>query len=128
MTNKKIDIWLRFILYTIPLIAVFIVLWNYLKNDHLTTINFNEVRSIFNNINDWLRFTKSSNSIFKPFYDWFMTNIIRDSSPDTFFIVFVIQYCFYLLYVEISILFKNILLFIIRVANQMIERGSEIGK
>lgn len=117
MTNKKIDIWLRFTLYMIP---IFVIVGYFIFNKGVG--GNTQPSNILSNMNSL--FTDIGNSsLVSPFFTWFKNNII-----DTKLTNYVFLYSFYVLFVEIALLIKNVLLFVIRVANQMIERGVEIGK
>lgn len=122
MTNKKIDIWVRFALYFIPLI---VGVWGYCKYlGSPQSTGFSNISTIFNTIESGL--TWVHNGVFSGFYNWVKVNIFSNNMSTIQNFLFDI--CFYFVYVEILLLFKNVLLFIIRIANEMIERGAQIGK
>ena len=126
MTQRKIDVLFRLVLYSIPLLFVVFVFWNYCKNNNVTDISLTTFRPILVGFNDLLQWTRSSNSIFKPFYDWVMGNIICDSN--SFMFTFVLEFTFYCVYVEFAILFKNVMCYLFRVAEYWLHRGLSNGK
>lgn len=118
MTNKKIDIWLRFILYMLPFMVI-VLRFAYYKSGLTTSMPSLDI--VFNYLGSFesLRNTSFVNS----FVSWFENNITFNSH-----IINVLYYMFYLLFVELCLLFKNVLVFIIYMANKLIERGMGIGK
>lgn len=117
MTNKKIDIWFRFIMYFLPFFLM-IGYFVYLRTGQVSTTPYTILSSLNALINDI-----GNISFVSPFYQWFKDNIVNIQLTN-----FVLLYCFYIVFVEIALLMKNVLVFVIHLANNLIERGAEIGR
>lgn len=96
MTNKKIDVWLRFILYFMPVLFVAVELWLVGRNGTIQTLN--DVYTMLNNSLSW-----TNTSLFTGFTNWIHTNI----SISNVCLDFLLYYVYYLVYVELVLLFKK---------------------
>ena len=115
MTNKKIDVWLRFILYFMPILYVAVELWLVGRNG--TTQSLNDVYTMINNSLSW-----TDTNFFNGFTSWIHTNIaISNVCLD-----FLLYYMYYLVYVELFLLFKNVMLFLFKVADDFLHKGVEL--
>lgn len=117
MTNKKIDIWFRFILYFLPLIFIigYVLIFKSTGGSHNpSTIAYNTYE-LFKDLT-YVPFISD-------FFTWFKNNVINTQLTNIAFL-----YCYYVIFVEFALLLKNVLIFIIHVANNFIERGAELGK
>lgn len=108
LNNRKIDYILKLMFYLMPVLYIFIVA---LATESPTLVNFTSQLNAF--IGDI-----GNSFIFADFVEWFTTNLSTNNG-----VIFVLNYSFYIVLVEFVLLFKNILTWLFKVANQFIERS-----
>lgn len=109
LSNRKIDLFIKLVFYLLPLIyCMFIAL----STESPTMTSF------LTPLVQWFDGIMNEGSLFQEFGLWFANNITSSNG-----VILVLYYTFYLVFVEFVVLFKNILTWIFKLANNLIERG-----
>lgn len=116
LTNKFIDKVFRLILYTLPFAIGFylMVVYKQAGADGYTALNtwFSDFNGYFSNI---------------PIWSGFMTWINENLTYNVVLFNYLFNYAFYLVIVEFAVLFKNVLVYLFKVANGFLEKGVNMG-
>lgn len=117
MTNKKVDILLRAILYFIPFfigIYMMVVYKGQGQDGYTALVTF---------MTDFVSWFEDV-TIFTGFMSWLKTYI----TFDVFILNYIFVYMFYICLCEFAILFKNVMVYIFKICNKFLEKGVHIGE
>ena len=117
LDNKFIDRLFRLNLYLIPFFIGFYLMVAY-KQAGAT--GFTALTDFMDNFNTY--FTSI------PFFSGFVTWIDTNLTHGVIIFNFVFSYALYLVLVEFAILFKNVLLYLFKVANVWLEKGVNLDR
>lgn len=111
LSNKKIDMILKLIFYLLP---VLFVLFTALATESTTKVD------LWTDFINWFTNLEQT-TIFSGFFNWFKNNLTTNTT-----ILTILKYSFYVVFVEFVVLFKNVLIWVFRFANNLIERGLNV--
>lgn len=109
LSNRKIDLIVKLFMYTFPFFYIVVVS----LGTKATEWNSSHLEHILNDM-----FQTIPNGFFNDFVNYFTSNI-----SDNGIVLLMLYYAFYIVLIEFVLLFKNVLVFMFKVANNLIERG-----